>query len=198
MWAGLTGDLINKAFNTKPSVLLLLSHLYTCLQLSAAVCQDAQSQVQRFPGALWVFEQVQQGPETTLSSESGNASLITLDVLRPDSNQGSPLRGSGSLVHFSATAWVSLAMPEMFSPWSGFGEVSQAPGQRGLWWWRVPFSWGCSRLSPVTLNRWCSHGPSDQQATGAIVLISLLSVFTDFKLSVKHPWTLPVEYWKIK
>lgn len=87
-----------------PPLLFLLSHLYTCLQLSAAVCQDAQRQVQGFPGVIWAFEQVQQGPETTLSSESGNASLVTLDVLRPDSNQGSPLRNSGPLVHFSATA----------------------------------------------------------------------------------------------
>lgn len=87
-----------------PSLLLLLSHLYTRLQFSTAICQDAQGQVQGFPGEIWASEQVQQGPETTLSSESGNASLVALDVLRPDSDQSSPLTNSGPLVHFSAAS----------------------------------------------------------------------------------------------
>lgn len=81
-----------------------LSHLYSCLQLSAAVAQDAKSEIQSFPRALWVFNQIQQVPETTLTSESGNASLAALDVLRPNSNKRSPLGDFGPLVRFSGTA----------------------------------------------------------------------------------------------
>lgn len=193
MWA-IVWDLNHISFQYLLT-LLLLSHLNTRLQLSAAVGQDAESQVQSFPGALWLPEQVQQGPETTLSPESGDASLVTLDVLRPDSNQSSPLRDFGSLVHFSATAWVCFAM---FSPWSGFGEVSQAPGQRGLRWWWVPFFGVCSRLFPVTLHRWCSHGASARCTTGSLILMFLLSVNTNITLTVEHPWRPPVKYWQIK
>lgn len=49
-------------------------------------------------------EQVQQRPETALGSECGDASLVTLDVLRPDRNQSSPLTDSGPPVQLSAAA----------------------------------------------------------------------------------------------
>lgn len=109
------------------------SHLYSCLQLSAAVAQDAESQIQSFPRALWMFNQVQQGPETTVTSESGNASLASLDVLRPDGYKGSPLRDFEPLVGFSAAARTCLALFLAFRPRSGYANVSQAPGQRRLW-----------------------------------------------------------------
>lgn len=80
---------------------VVLSDLYDSLHLRAAVGQDAESQVQSLPGALGLPEQVQQGPETTLTSEPGDASLVLLDVLRPDGNQSSPLRHFGPLVGFS-------------------------------------------------------------------------------------------------
>ena len=114
---------------------LFLSHLHSSLQLSAAVCQDAQSQVQGFPGAIRMPEQVQQRPETALGSESGDASLVPLDVLRPDCNQSSPLTDPGPPVQLPAAAapCVCLAMAMMLGRGSRLGEVSQAPGQRSLW-----------------------------------------------------------------
>lgn len=43
---------------------------------------------------------------TTLSSESGDAGLVPLDVLCPDGDQGSPLRDFGPLVGLSAVPLV--------------------------------------------------------------------------------------------
>lgn len=113
--------------------IISISYLNTRLQLGAAVCQDAKRQVQDFPRTIWMFDQIQQRSESTSCSESSNAGLVTLDVLCPDRNQGSPLRNSGPFVHFSPTAWVSLVLYMILSCRSSFGEVSQAPGQRSLW-----------------------------------------------------------------
>lgn len=123
----------------------LVSHLFSGLRLSAAVCQDAQGQVQGLPGALRALEKLQQGPQTTLGPEPGDAGLVPLDVLRPDGHERSPLRHSGPLVQLFAAARVGSR--------SRLGQVSQAPGQGGLWWQGVTFSGGFPKLFQIPLGR---------------------------------------------
>lgn len=62
----------------------LSSHLNACLELGAAVGQDAESQIQDLPGTVGVLEQVQKVLQSTSSSEPGDPRAATLDMLCPD------------------------------------------------------------------------------------------------------------------
>lgn len=93
------------------------ANLAACLSLCAAVSQNAQGQIQSFPAAVCLPDQAQEQLQSALTPEPRDGRPVALDVVSAYGHQGAPLGHVRALV-------VSVVF--------GFGEMSEAPGQRQL------------------------------------------------------------------
>lgn len=104
------------------------ANLSAALSLRAAVSQNAQGHVQVLPAAVRLPDQAQQRLQASLPPETGDGRPVSLDVVSAYGHEGSPLGQGGA----PGTAAVGLGARAVGLGGFGFGEMSEAPGEREL------------------------------------------------------------------